>query len=239
MAGTVNISRGIWDDTAFKNQPFTQREAFIWLVMEASWKARDRRVGNVVVSLERGQLACSVRFMAEAWQWQKSTVHRFLEVLKKRDMIGTASGTGILIVTVCNYDEYQNGPSQHGTPKKTKAGQQRDSSGTNENKGLIKGVIQKDDCPPDFEEFWSAYPHRGGVKRKRSDAEKKFSKIVSDGVDPKIILQGVERSKSDPSVQGGYARDPVTWLNQKGWQDEVSAHAKPNSERSRWQKLAG
>lgn len=137
MSGTVNISRGIWSDTAFKDQPFTEREAFMWMVMEASWKPREKRVGSVVVHLERGQLASSIRFMAEAWNWQKSTVDRFLKRLENRDMIGTSSGTGVTVITVCKYNDYQNAPSESGTPSNPKSGQRRDSGGTNENKGLI------------------------------------------------------------------------------------------------------
>jgi hypothetical protein len=145
VSGTVNISRGIWSDTAFKDQPFTEREAFMWMVMEASWKPREKRVGSVVVNLERGQLASSIRFMADAWNWQKSTVDRFLKRLENRDMIGTASGTGVTVITICKYSEYQNAPSDSGTPKKEKAGQQRDSSGTNENKGLIPEARREED----------------------------------------------------------------------------------------------
>lgn len=137
MAGTVNISRSIWADTAFKDQPLTEREAFMWLIMEASFVPREKRVGNVVVNLDRGQLACAVRFMADAWGWSKSTVQRFLDRLKKRDMIGTDSGTGVLVITVCKYDEYQTAIDVSGTGEKTKAGQQRDSSGTNYNNYAI------------------------------------------------------------------------------------------------------
>ena len=126
MSGTVNISRGIWHDTAFKPEPFTEREAFMWIIMEASYKPRQKRVGNVTVDLERGQLATSVRFMCEAWDWSKSRVDRFLKRLEKRDMIGTDSGTGINVITVCKYDDYQNAPRDSGTPKNEK----RDSSGT-------------------------------------------------------------------------------------------------------------
>ena len=126
MSGTVNISRRIWHDTAFKAEPFTEREAFMWIIMEASYKGREKRVGNVVVNLGRGQLATSVRFMCEAWNWSKSRVDRFLKRLENRDMIGTASGTGINVITVCKYDEYQNTPTGIGTAKSEK----RDSSGT-------------------------------------------------------------------------------------------------------------
>lgn len=135
MSGTVNIARSIFDDEAFKDQPLTEREAFIWMIMEASWKPRAKRIGNVTVNLDRGQLAASVRFMADAWKWEKSTVDRFLKRLEKRDMIGTASGTGINVITICKYDDYQGGEKQSGTAKNKDAGQQRDSSGTNEKKG--------------------------------------------------------------------------------------------------------
>jgi len=138
MSGTVNISRKIWKSLEFKSQTFTEREAFIWMVMEASWKPRDVRPLNTVIHTERGQLACSVRFMAEAWGWEKSTVDRFLKKLKKRDVIGTETGTGINLITICNYDEFQNANNYSGTPKNTKAGQKRDSSGTNENKDSIR-----------------------------------------------------------------------------------------------------
>lgn len=144
MSGTVNVSRNIWHDTAFKKEPFTEREAFMWIIMDASYKAREKRIGNVVVQLERGQLATSVRFMCEAWDWSKSRVDRFLKRLEKRDMIGTDSGTGINVITVCKYDDYQNKPSSSGTPNRsnrdtsgTPAGHQRDKP----NKGLIPDVI--------------------------------------------------------------------------------------------------
>jgi hypothetical protein len=144
MSGTVNISRRIWADTAFKIEPFTEREAFVWMVMEASYKPREKRIGNVVVELNRGQLATSIRFMCEAWDWSKSRVARFLKRLENRDMIGTESGTGINVITVCKYDEYQNTPNESGTDKikkrdssGTAAGQQRDKP----NKGLIPEAI--------------------------------------------------------------------------------------------------
>lgn len=146
MSGTVNISRSIWTDAAFKDEPMTEREAFVWIIMEASYKPREKRVGAVTVNLERGQLVTSVRFMCEAWNWSKSRVDRFLKRLEKRDMIGTDSGTGINVITVCKYNDYQNAPAGSGTPKLQKrdsngtaAGQQRDKPNT----GLIPEAIQK------------------------------------------------------------------------------------------------
>lgn len=36
--GTVNVSRCLWDDEVFRNEPFTEREAWIWMIAEAAWK---------------------------------------------------------------------------------------------------------------------------------------------------------------------------------------------------------
>jgi len=150
MSGTVNISRGIWHDVAFKDEPFSEREAFIWIIMEASYKPREKRVGSITVSLERGQLVTSVRFMCSAWSWSKSRVDRFLKRLENRDMIGTDSGTGINVITVCKYNDYQNGVKPSGTAGNEKrdssgtaAGQQRDKP----KKGLIPEArkMQKED----------------------------------------------------------------------------------------------
>jgi hypothetical protein len=234
MSGTVNISRTIWDDTAFKKQPFTEREAFMWLVMEASWKPRERRVGNAVVTLERGQLASSIRFMAEAWDWQKSTVDRFLKRLENRDMIGTASGTGITIITVCKYNEYQNAPSDSGTPDNSKAGQQRDSSGTNENKGLIKGVIHKEVEPV-------GSPPKKTPRGSRLPAEWRLSKswgmwAVEQGLPPEIVKSEGEKFRdywhSVAGAKGVKLDWEATWRNwiRKRLEDRAPKHKANGSE---------
>lgn len=137
-AGTFSVSRRIWSHPEFAPAPFSEREAFLWLVSEASWKDRTARSGRVVVSLRRGQLCASVRFMAEAWQWSKSRVDRFLKRLENRDMLRTESGTGQLVITLCNYDEYQGQRDTSGTIAGQSAGHERDSSGTNYKKDEIQ-----------------------------------------------------------------------------------------------------
>lgn len=132
--GVFAVDRGIWDHPSFADEPFTEREAWQWLIGEASYKARTRNVSGRVVSLDRGQLCASVRFMAERWQWSKSRVDRFLKRLKTETMIGTDDGTGILVITICNYDRYQrvslpsrdNERDSSRDTDGTVAGQQRD-----------------------------------------------------------------------------------------------------------------
>ena len=140
MSGTICVARALWDDPDFPKETFSEREAWMWLIAEASWKPRRWRIGNAVYDLQRGQLGASMRYLADTWGWSKSRVHRFLDRLKDRDMIGTASGTAVTLITICNYDKYQFSAGGSGTGGDEEAGQQRDSSGTKQNKDEIRLV---------------------------------------------------------------------------------------------------
>src|SRR3972149_528834 len=130
--GVFAIDRGVFDHECFAPEPFTEREAWMWLIAEAAWKPRGRRIGRVVVSLGRGQLAASLRFMAERWQWNKDKVDRFLERLRVCDMIETAAATGITVITIRNYDTYQKVSLPYATAaattNETATRQQRDKT---------------------------------------------------------------------------------------------------------------
>jgi hypothetical protein len=245
MSGTVNIARSLFQDEAFKAQPYTEREAFMWLVMEASWKDRTKRVGNIVIELKRGQLAASVRFMAEAWDWEKSTVDRFLKRLEKRDMIGTDSGTGMNVITIRKYNDYQGGETSSGTEEKEK----RDSSGTAAGQTRTPEAIpdkEKEHAPRRFSEFWDSYPH-GQSKKGKAPAQTSYTRAVKRGVPEQTIIDGAKRAHFDKAVIAGYPRNPATWLNQAGWEDEIApASQQPSQAKSStptrnefWRKVAG
>lgn len=129
MAGHINLHRDAFDHPLLRDGD--RFRAWFWMVSKACWKPTQFDVGGRLTTLQRGQFCCSVREMAEAWNWSKSSVDRFLTRLKTESMIGTVSGTGRLIITICNYDKYQTrdqeGGTPVGTPSGTAAGQQRDT----------------------------------------------------------------------------------------------------------------
>ena len=119
--------------------------AWFWLVANAVWKPTRTRIKGSVVTLERGEMTYSVRYLADAWGWSKSRVDRFLAELRDEGMIetrskigtgsGTTKGQGQSIISICNYGKYQDPQSNAEAPAGQVAGQQRDNSGTNKNKG--------------------------------------------------------------------------------------------------------
>lgn len=134
MSGSVIISRSIFDHEFFAEEPMTEREAWMWMIMDAAWKPHRKRAGDFVVDLGRGQLAASVRFMAGVWKWTPARVQRFIKRLQALDMISLKTDTGVSVITVCNYNKYQY---------QAKAGdtgpiQDRYRTDTNKKKGEIR-----------------------------------------------------------------------------------------------------
>jgi len=111
--GTIAIDRGLFGHERFADEPFTEREAWIWMIGQAAFRPHCKRVGSVRVSLRRGEFAHSIRFMAERWKWSPTTVRRFLDRLGSEiegdgALIGTRSDTGITVVSIRTYDDYQS-----------------------------------------------------------------------------------------------------------------------------------
>ena len=91
-------------------------------------------------------------------------------------------------------------------------------------------VAQREPEPPDrFSEFWNQYPHRGGAKKGKAAAEKAWAKAIKARASPQQIIAGALRYANDRQVIQGYAKDPATWLNAKGWEDDIERDSNHNS----------
>lgn len=87
---------------------------------------------------------------------------------------------------------------------------------------------QKEDVCAMFNKFWLAYPK----KRSKGQAEKAFKKLKPDDLLLKTILDKIELLKLTDDWKkdkGQFIPYPATWLNAKGWEDEIEAEKK-----SRW-----
>jgi hypothetical protein len=134
-----------WQDNSVFSGPFSERDAWVWLIEHAAFKPARVKVKGDFIDLDRGQLCFAQRFMAEKWSWSKSRVDRFLKRLASEGMIsicskigataGQGSGQGQSIITICNYDKYQITPDTARGNDEIETGQQRGNSGAKNNEG--------------------------------------------------------------------------------------------------------
>lgn len=136
--GYIRIPRALFDSAEWKERRvFSHFEAILWLYEQAAYTSgRSISLKGVAVTLQRGQLVTTIRFLADLWGWGKSTVSRFLHDLRdsNRDSIcieiGTINGTSATLITICNYDGNANEViiygtdcgTQNGTPSGTENG---------------------------------------------------------------------------------------------------------------------
>ena len=106
LLGRLNLYRAVYDHPAFNT--LTEASVFIWMTSKAAWKPHEIRYKGKRIKLDRGQFAISTRDFARAWGWSEAKVRRFLGALHNDAMADAASDAGVNVITICNYDKYQN-----------------------------------------------------------------------------------------------------------------------------------
>jgi hypothetical protein len=129
--GWIKLHRGWRDCTAFADEPFTERDAWVWLVEFAAWKPTTRRDGQgSYVTLARGQIHVSDRSLASVWRWNKKKVRQFLARLKVHQMVDHQRDHAGTVLTVLNYETYQSAETEAGPSSGPSKGPSGDHAGT-------------------------------------------------------------------------------------------------------------
>ena len=218
--GTFVIDRGLFEHSAFKTEPFTEREAWIWMIGTAARSEKLRRVGAARITVQRGQLAFSIRFMAKRWQWAPATVQRFLSRLVTECMIEVAPSNEATVVTVTNYDKYQftesvteSPPIHHATAVSSSNGEEKSTPPqTPESQNETAAVRIKGDNP-------SSSESEGGDAGNARAREAMISQLAFDLATDVMQILGIDTAFIPP----GWCGAPM-WLQaglNSGWRPEV------------------
>jgi hypothetical protein len=87
--------------------PYTKREAFMWMVFQARREPGTVPVDGGQIALKTGEFCHSFRFMADVWGWSLAKVQRFVNRLTRNGMTDTRTDTGRAVVSVCNFSKHQ------------------------------------------------------------------------------------------------------------------------------------
>lgn len=104
MSGFAVLHRSLLGHPAFRND--AEAMAFAWMILRASWRPVRVRYKGKSISLNRGQLAVSVRDMAEAMDRDKAWVRAVLKSAKSHKLLTLNRVPGLLLITIVGYDRY-------------------------------------------------------------------------------------------------------------------------------------
>ncbi len=107
MSGYYLMHRGWMDNPAFNDEPYSRRDAWMWIIENANYADGRWSANGKTINLKRGQICRPLRKIAEAWQWDEAKVRRFLARLKNDAMLECVADAGVTVISVCNYDDYQ------------------------------------------------------------------------------------------------------------------------------------
>ena len=109
ISNYIPISRKLFEHHLWsESREYSRFEAWLDLLQLAKFEDAKMYIGNKVITVKRGNILASLRFLAKRWQWSDKKVRGFLSLLEIDGMIKriTDSDAGQTLLSICNYDRY-------------------------------------------------------------------------------------------------------------------------------------
>jgi len=137
-------------------------EAWIDLILMAAYAPRTFQTGGLSVTLERGDLVASERFLADRWNWTYKAVRCFVTKLRAQQMLkrgatkGAGRGAAIAVLSICNYDDFQMQCQAEGRSNGRSKGRSNDDFGAQRQRSINKINNNPPIVPPGGDEAETA-----------------------------------------------------------------------------------
>lgn len=118
MQGWIKLHRQIRDHWLYKEKPYSKFQAWIDLLLSANHETKKVVLGNELIEVERGSFITSKRKLIDKWGWSNTKVDNFMNILLSDGMIEYKSDTKKTLVSIVNYEDYQNQNDTETTPKR-------------------------------------------------------------------------------------------------------------------------
>lgn len=149
MSGWIKIHRSITEHWLYsERRVYSKLEAWYDLLLNVNYIDAKIIIKGKLYEVKRGQSILSLESWGKRWNWDKSKVRRFLNLLQKDSMIELICDNITTQITICNYDNYQTEQNTNETQTKRKR-----KSNENQTTPIEEGKEIKNISIPTFEEF--------------------------------------------------------------------------------------
>jgi hypothetical protein len=248
IAGTgfIKLYRAILNSEVFRNDALLK--VWIWCLCQANFMKSYFPIstgrGSTVVKVGPGQFVFGRKVAALELGMTESGIYKRMMKLKIMGNLNIESNNKFSIITIVNWSTYQdcNDNSNSKSDKQVthlKKLKKFKTTPLPPSGGIEEESTPEDQTPSDksrnpktpqtmtselstrFEKFWEHYPKR----KSRGQAEKTWIKINPDEQLLSIMIKTIERAKSHDEQwrkdEGQFIPNPSTWLNAKGWMDQI------------------
>ena len=108
MSGWIKLHRSLRDHFLFDFNEPDKALAWIDLLMSASFSDHKVHIKGRVLDVKRGQFCVSQVTLQKRWGMSQNKVKRFLNLLKTEGMVDVQTNDATTIITICNYEDYQD-----------------------------------------------------------------------------------------------------------------------------------
>lgn len=220
--GWISLHRKIRDHWVWKDP--IKLKWWIDILMEVNHSDNMVNLGNQLIECKRGQSVMSLSSWAKRWGVTKDKARNFFVLLEKDNMITRENVVKSTRITVCNYNSYQD--VSHASQTQAKRKLNTNNNDNNENN------LNRSNDVYSFENFWDDYDKKIGNKGKLSRLWDKLSD--DDKLKIKAYIPRYKAAKPDKQ----FRKNPQTFLNNKGWEDEI-IESKPSFEPTKRYKKLG
>lgn len=213
--GYIKIHRQIQDCWIWNTGKFDKRSAWIDLLMSANHREVKMLYDGKLQEIQRGQFITSIKSLAERWEWSKSTVFEFLNILALDGMLNKESDSKRTLITITNYDKYQIVETLDENKSKTNRKQIETNNNINNNTLSNDNVYNAQTSAPysaHFEEFWKCYQKKNDKAR----AYEQYNARLKEGFSEQELLSACKNYMAEcerEHREKKYIKDGKTFLS--------------------------
>ena len=105
-SGWYAVRRGITKHPIFHKKP-ERLAVWMWLLDNACWKPTEYDIKGKTITVQRGQICASERYISDECGVGYQVVRTLFKRLKTEQMINAEVMHGKNVITLCNYEKYQ------------------------------------------------------------------------------------------------------------------------------------